>query len=90
VLFKTSLNTAVKKMVLKYQIGKIFPPVYYTTLMYKVVNETPLVNSLSGYRTCTNSLPSLSSAKLRAIIVDFLPAKAAPLKAFERFDATAE
>jgi hypothetical protein len=53
--------------------------------MYKVVKDTPAVKTLSGHMTCTNSLPSFSSAELWAP-VDFLPAKEAPLKAFERFD----
>jgi hypothetical protein len=48
VLFKTSLNAAVKKMLLQYYTGTTFPPLYCKTLMYKVVNETPAVDTLSG------------------------------------------
>jgi hypothetical protein len=76
-------------MWLQCHAGKTFPPLYCTTLMYRVVKDTPAENTLSGYRTWTKSVPSFSSAALWATM-DFLPAKEAPFKDFERFDATAD
>jgi hypothetical protein len=89
VIFKTSLNAAVKKLLLQYHTGTTFMPLYYTTLIYKVVKDNPAVNTLSGYRILTNSLPSFSGAALWAPS-DFLCAKESHLEAFDRFDATAE
>jgi hypothetical protein len=46
VLFKTSLNAAVNKLLLQYHAGTTFPPLYCTALMYRVVKDAPAVKTL--------------------------------------------